>query len=58
MMEVPEEYGGAASACCARVIVWEELARTIALPVARRRHHGPERARDPLRSKARCAKNT
>jgi acyl-CoA dehydrogenase len=32
MMEVPEEYGGLGLGIMPRVVVWEELARTIALP--------------------------
>jgi len=32
MMEVPEEFGGLGLGIMARVVVWEELARTIALP--------------------------
>lgn len=32
MMEVPEEFGGAGLGMVARVVVWEELARTVALP--------------------------
>ncbi|MDB5651451.1 MAG: acyl-CoA dehydrogenase [Hyphomicrobiales bacterium] len=32
MMEVPEEFGGPGLGIMPRVIVWEELARTIALP--------------------------
>jgi acyl-CoA dehydrogenase len=32
MMEVPEEYGGMGLGVMPRVVVWEELARTVALP--------------------------
>lgn len=32
MMEVPEQYGGLGLGIMPRVVVWEELARTIALP--------------------------
>jgi acyl-CoA dehydrogenase len=32
MMEVPEEFGGLGLGIMPRVVVWEELARTIALP--------------------------
>lgn len=32
MMEVPEEFGGMGLGLVPRVVVWEELARTIALP--------------------------
>lgn len=32
MMEAPEEYGGSGLGILPRVVVWEELARTIALP--------------------------
>lgn len=32
MMEVPEEFGGGGLGIMPRVIVWEELARTVALP--------------------------
>lgn len=32
MMEVPEEFGGLGLGVVPRVVVWEELARTIALP--------------------------
>ncbi len=37
MMEVPEEYGGLGMGLMASVIVWQEFARTIALPA---RGHG------------------
>ena len=37
MMEVPEEYGGLGMNLMASVVVWEEFARTIALPA---RGHG------------------
>lgn len=37
MMEVPEEYGGLGMGLTASVIVWQEFARTIALPA---RGHG------------------
>jgi acyl-CoA dehydrogenase len=32
MMDAPEEYGGAALGVFGRAVIWEELARTIALP--------------------------
>ncbi len=32
MMEVPEEYGGLGMGLVASVVVWQELARTVALP--------------------------
>ena len=32
MMDVPEQYGGPGLSVLARAVVWEELARTIALP--------------------------
>jgi acyl-CoA dehydrogenase len=32
MMDVPQEYGGPGLSVLARTVVWEELARTIALP--------------------------
>jgi acyl-CoA dehydrogenase len=32
MMDAPEEYGGAGLGVFARALIWEELARTIALP--------------------------
>ena len=32
MMEVPEEFGGGGLGIMPRLIVWEELARTVALP--------------------------
>jgi acyl-CoA dehydrogenase len=32
MMDVPEQYGGSGLGVLARVIVWEELSRTIAIP--------------------------
>ena len=32
MMEVPEQYGGLGMGLVASVVVWQELARTVALP--------------------------
>lgn len=41
MMEVPEEFGGPGLGIMPRVIVWEELARTIALPTRGESMMGP-----------------
>jgi acyl-CoA dehydrogenase len=41
MMEVPEEYGGHGLSLLARVIVTEELSRTIALPARGESITGP-----------------
>jgi acyl-CoA dehydrogenase len=41
MMEVPEEFGGPGLGIMPRVIVWEELARTIALPARGESMMGP-----------------
>ena len=42
MLDVPEEYGGAGLSMLGRVIVWEELARTVALPPRGPAVFGPE----------------
>jgi acyl-CoA dehydrogenase len=42
MLDVPEEYGGAGLDMLARVIVWEELGRTVALPPRGPGVFGPE----------------
>src|SRR4029079_11860626 len=42
MLDVPEEYGGAGLSMLGRVIVWEELARTVALPPRGPGVFGPE----------------
>ncbi len=41
MMEVPEEFGGPGLGIMPRVVVWEELARTIALPTRGESMMGP-----------------
>lgn len=41
MVDVPEEYGGAGLGVLARVVVWEELYRTIALPARGETLTGP-----------------
>jgi acyl-CoA dehydrogenase len=42
MLDVPEEYGGAGLNLLAQVVVWEELARTAALPSRGETIFGPE----------------
>src|SRR5258706_2203247 len=42
MLDVPEEYGGAGLGLLAQVVVWEELARTAALPSRGETIFGPE----------------
>jgi acyl-CoA dehydrogenase len=42
MLDVPEEYGGAGLDMLGRVIVWEELGRTVALPPRGPGIFGPE----------------
>ncbi len=41
MFDVPEQYGGSGLGVLARCIVWEELARTIALPARHAQITGP-----------------
>jgi acyl-CoA dehydrogenase len=41
MMEVPEQYGGMGLGIVPRVVVWEELARTVALPARGESIMGP-----------------
>ena len=54
MMEAPEEYGGLGLGILPRVVVWEELSRTIAFPARGRKHCGAVRARHPVRAKRRA----
>jgi acyl-CoA dehydrogenase len=42
MFDVPEEYGGGGLGSLAQVLVWEELARTVALPSRGQGIFGPE----------------
>lgn len=42
MFDVPEEYGGAALGSLAQVVVWEQMARTVALPSRGQGIFGPE----------------
>src|SRR5258706_4343192 len=42
MFDVPEEYGGGGLGRLAQVLVWEELARTVALPSPGQGTFGPE----------------
>jgi acyl-CoA dehydrogenase len=42
LMDVPEKYGGAGLGLLARVVVWEELARTVAIPSRGEGITGPE----------------
>ncbi len=42
LMDVPEEYGGAGLGLLAKVVIWEEMARTIALPSRGEGIMGPE----------------
>ena len=42
LMDVPEEYGGAGLGILAKVIIWEEMARTVAVPSRGEGILGPE----------------
>ena len=42
LIDVPEEYGGAELGLLSRVVIWEEMGRTIALPSRERGLFGPE----------------
>ena len=42
LMDVPEEYGGGGLGLLARVIVWEEMARTVAIPLRGQGILGPD----------------
>ena len=41
-ISTPEEYGGMGLGLLARVVIWEEMARTIALPTRKPQIFGPE----------------
>ena len=53
MMEIPEEYGGLGMGLLASVVVWQELARTVALPSRSSGILGPERAQYSLHARRR-----
>lgn len=42
LMDVPEQYGGAGLGLLAKVVIWEEMARTVALPSRGEGIMGPE----------------
>lgn len=54
LLEVSEEFGGAGLGLLANVVVWEEVARTTALPPLWTRHLWPGAAPHPIPSKCRA----